>query len=104
VRAAVPELADILLHAEPEGHADGRAAHVAPLRPEIERRLRAELAQVATVQIVAVRLDYRDDGLRIDLVLDGPVVDEASLRARLEACLNPLLPMPASVILTSPDA
>jgi cation diffusion facilitator family transporter len=104
VRAAVPELADILLHAEPEGHADGPAAHVAPLRPEIERRLRAELAQVATVQIVAVRLDYRDDGLRIGLVLDRLVVDQASLRARLEGCLNPLLPMPASVILTSPDA
>jgi Mg/Co/Ni transporter MgtE len=29
------ELADILLHAEPEGHTDGSAAHAAPLRPEI---------------------------------------------------------------------
>jgi hypothetical protein len=56
------------------------------------------------VQIVAVRLDHRDDGLRIDLVIDGSVADAASLRARLEACLNPLLSMPAAVILTGPAA
>jgi cation diffusion facilitator family transporter len=105
VRAAVPEVADILLHAEPEGHADGLAAHSAPLRPEIERRLRSELAhRVAAVQLVALRLDYRDDGLRIDLVLSRRVSDETSLRAGLEACLEPLLPIPVSIVLTGPAA
>ena len=79
-----------------------RQRHAAPLRPEIERRLRAELASHgAGVQILALRLDYRDDGLRIDVVLDGPVGDEASLRDRLEASLEPLLAMPAAIILTS---
>jgi len=105
VRSAFPEVTDILLHAEPEGHADGPAAHATPLRPEIERLLRGELAQATGgARLVALRLDYRDDGLRLDLVLDRPVADEAALRARLAACLNPVLTLPAAIILTTSAA
>lgn len=90
-RGAVPDLADILLHAEPEGHADGPAAHDAPLRPEIERLVRAELGG-AGVGLVALRLDYRDDGLRLDLVLEraphGAGALQAGLVARLESGLG----------------
>jgi hypothetical protein len=100
---AIPEVADILLHAEPDGHADGPAAHAAPLRPEIERMLRTELAlRTDGVRLVELRLDYRDDSLTLGLVLDGPVPDEAGLRARLEAALKPSLGMPTTVLLNPP--
>ena len=65
---------------------------------------RSSRAGPAAVQIVGLRLDYRDDGLRIDLVLSWRVSDETSLRAGLEACLEPLLPIPVSIILTGPTA
>lgn len=98
VRAAMPELADILLHAEPEGHADGPAAHGAPLRPEIEQLVTDELASGAKgVALKALRLDYRDDGLRIDLLLDRPLADEAALRARLQARLDDRLCAPVVI-------
>ena len=101
-RAAVPDLADILLHAEPEGHADGPAAHRAPLRPEIERLLLAELAASAGgAALVALRLDYRDDGLRLDLVLDRPVADERALNLRLQRRLAGVLRRPAVIALSS---
>lgn len=103
VRTAFPEVADILLHAEPEGHADGPAAHAAPLRPEIEQLLHAEFAACANgVRLVELRLDYRDDGLRLDLLLDGRVADEQALRARIQGRLAPLLRLPASIKLIIP--
>jgi divalent metal cation (Fe/Co/Zn/Cd) transporter len=103
VRTAFPEVTDILLHAEPEGHADGPAAHAAPLRPEIEQLLHAELAvYTSRVRLLELRLDYRDDGLRLDLLLDGQVADEEALRARLQGRLAPLLTLPASITLTIP--
>ncbi len=100
--AALPELADLLLHAEPEGHADGRAAHQSPLRPEIEALLRAELARAAPGSaLLTMRLDYRDDGLRLDLVLDAPVFDDAALSAHLSRHLEPMLGTPAIVALVT---
>lgn len=94
--AALPELDDLLLHAEPDGHADGSAAHDAPLRPDIEQVLRRELL-VCGVQLVALRLDYRDDGLRLDLVLDRAVPDDAALRDHLGQKLAPMLDTPAII-------
>lgn len=100
--AAVPELVELLLHAEPEGHADGMAAHEAPLRPDIEEVLRAELAKVGdAARLVALRLDYRDDGLRLDLVLDRAIEDDAALRARLSDRLEPLLGASAVISLVT---
>jgi cation diffusion facilitator family transporter len=96
--AAVPELVELLLHAEPEGHADGVAAHDAPLRPDIEHLLRRELGQLESgARIVSLRLDYRDDGLRLEIVLDRALREEAQLRARLLARLAPLLDRPAVI-------
>lgn len=100
VRAAFPQVADILLHAEPEGHADGPAAHAAPLRPEIEALLRAELARAApALSLVSLTLDYRDDGLKLELMLSAPPPDRAALAAKLAASLTPVLALPARVVL-----
>jgi len=103
VRAAFPQVSDILLHAEPEGHADGPAAHAAPLRPEIERILRIEL-QARGATLAGLRLDYRDDGLRLDLVLTAPPADPARLCAALERrlarALEGRLDGPARIALT----
>lgn len=102
-RAAIPELADILLHAEPEGHADGAAAHTAPLRPEIERILHLALANCAGgARLASLRLDYRDDELRIGLSLNGPVDDAEAFRSRLETYLKQWLDMPVALSLNSP--
>ena len=98
-RAAVPELADILLHAEPEGDADGPAARSAPLRPEIEALVQAEIGQGAA--LLALRLDYRDDGLRLEIELDGQVADPEALRARLQDRIAQALREPAIVALAS---
>jgi cation diffusion facilitator family transporter len=91
IRGAMPDMADILLHAEPEGHADGYGAHAAPLRPEIESAIRQELARrLPEAELIELRLDYRDDGITIDLVLSGsePCPERiealaAALRSRL---------------------
>lgn len=99
-RAMVPELEDILLHAEPEGHADGSAAHDAPLRPEIERLLQDELALAGgAIRLVSVRLDYRDDGLRLELALDGPGARDKGLSGRLGARLEARLAAPTHVVI-----
>jgi len=101
VLAEFPELSDILLHAEPEGHADGPAAHAAPLRPEIEGRLRAELARAAPMLTLrALRLDYRDDGLRLALVLSAEPRDAAQLARGLGAALAPILTPPPAIDLS----
>jgi cation diffusion facilitator family transporter len=73
IRGSLPEMADILLHAEPEGHADGYGAHAAPLRPEVERAIRSELAAtLPDAELIDVRLDYRDEGIAVHLTLAGP--------------------------------
>ena len=93
VRDLVPQLTDILLHPEPEGHADGYGAHRAPLRPEVEDAVRAELARhLPAARLIELRLDYRDDGLRGEVLLAGPTaapgaagVVESALRLRFGA-------------------
>ncbi len=91
-RAAVPELADLVLHAEPEGHADGPAAHDSPLRPEIEALVRKVLRDAASdACMVALRLDYRDDGLHVELLLDPPLAQPDALRERLTEALAAML-------------
>jgi cation diffusion facilitator family transporter len=88
IRRAMPDMADILLHAEPEGHADGFGAHGAPLRPEVERAIRTELAPaIPGAALIDLRLDYRDDGIGIDLVVSGTMAPEGRER-EIEAALT----------------
>lgn len=64
VLAHVPEVADIVIHPEPAGHADGHGAHNAALRPELEAVVAACLDGVLAPMLVRqVRLDYRDGGV-----------------------------------------
>lgn len=86
VRAFVPELAEIVIHPEPHGHADGFGAHGAALRPVVRATVEACLhGLVPPGAIVALHLDYRNDGIRASVIieqgLDAPAMTEA--RARL---------------------
>lgn len=99
-KAAVPELTELLLHAEPEGHADGPAAHAAPLRPEIEALLQGALAEREDATILSLRLDYRDDGLRLHLELDRAVADPEDLQRHLANRIASTLPKPMHVVLS----
>jgi hypothetical protein len=83
-RAAAPELSELVLHAEPEGHADGPGAHSAPLRPEIETVLKCALAEWGDASVLSLQLDHRDDGLCLHLVLDGAGADSRALHNHLE--------------------
>ncbi|MCC5993178.1 MAG: cation transporter [Rhodobacteraceae bacterium] len=60
----LPDMAEIIIHPEPDGHADGPAAHDAALRPELAQVVRQCLdGVVPTGAIRHLRLDYRDDGV-----------------------------------------
>ena len=60
----VPDVTEIVIHPEPDGHADGPAAHDAALRPELAQVVRDCLqGQVPEGAIRDLRLDYRDDGV-----------------------------------------
>lgn len=61
---AVPDVTEIIIHPEPDGHADGPAAHEAALRPELAEVVRACLdGIVAKAEVRHLRLDYRDEGV-----------------------------------------
>ncbi|TVR43506.1 MAG: cation transporter, partial [Rhodobacteraceae bacterium] len=60
----VPDVTEIVIHPEPDGHADGPAAHDAALRPELTQVVRDCLhGLVPEGAIRDLRLDYRDDGV-----------------------------------------
>ena len=84
VRAAVPQVDEIVIHPEPHGHADGFGAHRAALRPAVRATLESCLPGLT---IAALHLDYRNEGIRASVVLDGPVPTgaEAAARAQLAA-------------------
>ncbi|MGY6634601.1 MAG: cation diffusion facilitator family transporter [Alkalilacustris sp.] len=77
-RAAVPAVDEIVIHAEPHGHADGFGAHRAALRPAVRRTLEGLLPGV---RIAALHLDYRNDGIRATVILDGAVPEGLAHRA-----------------------
>ncbi|MBK5926044.1 cation diffusion facilitator family transporter [Rhodobaculum claviforme] len=80
VRAAVPQVDEIVIHPEPHGHADGFGAHLAALRPDVRATLEGCLDGLS---IAALHLDYRNEGIRATVVLRGPVPDGAEAEARL---------------------
>ncbi len=64
VLARVPDMAEIIIHPEPFGHADGPAAHDAALRPELARVVRDCLEGIVTPDAIRqLSLDYRDEGV-----------------------------------------
>ena len=64
VLAEVPDVAEIIIHPEPEGHADGPAAHDAALRPELRKLVEECLGGIVPMEAVAgLQLDYRDEGV-----------------------------------------
>jgi len=89
VLAQVPEVAEIIIHPEPDGHADGRAAYDAALRPELKRVVQDCLDGIVPPQAIRhPRLDYRDQGM-IALVEPRQMPIEGAQRRvelRLGAC------------------
>ena len=64
VLEALPEVSEIIIHPEPDGHADGPAAHEAALRPELTKVVRDCLQGIVpTGAIRNLSLDYRDEGV-----------------------------------------
>lgn len=62
--ADVPDVAEIIIHPEPDGHADGPAAHDAALRPELRELVGQCLDGIVSEDAIAhLQLDYRDQGV-----------------------------------------
>ncbi|MCC5999476.1 MAG: cation transporter [Pararhodobacter sp.] len=91
VCARVPEIEEIVIHPEPHGHADGFGAHDAALRPAVRATVEACLQGLVPVSaIVALHLDYRNDGIRASVVIDRRLSTDARQAAatRLEGLRN----------------
>jgi cation diffusion facilitator family transporter len=101
--AAVPSLGQIVLHVEPEGHAEGYGAQAAPLRDEIEGHIRALVAGAAPgMQVVDLRLDYFDHGVAVAITACLPRAarqDHADLERDLDRRLRQHLPRLSGVSL-----
>ncbi len=71
----VPDMAEIIIHPEPDGHADGPAAHEAALRPELQAQVRACLKGIVPPHAIGdLRLDYRDEGvIAVVELLETPI-------------------------------
>ncbi|TVS03996.1 MAG: cation transporter [Rhodobacteraceae bacterium] len=64
VLEAVPDVTEIIIHPEPDGHADGPAAHDTALRPELARVVRDCLDGIVPASAIRhLSLDYRDEGV-----------------------------------------
>jgi cation diffusion facilitator family transporter len=64
VLARVPDVVEIIIHPEPDGHADGPAAYDSALRPELQTQVRDCLQGIIPVDAIRhLRLDYRDEGV-----------------------------------------
>ena len=64
VLATLPEVNEIIIHPEPDGHADGPAAHEAALRPELAQVVRNCLDGIVPEGAIRhLSLDYRDEGV-----------------------------------------
>ena len=87
VLAALPEVSEIIIHPEPDGHADGPGAYQAALRPELAEVVRDCLKGI--VPAAAIRnlsLDYRDDG--VIAVVELHEAPAAGAQGRIEARLR----------------
>lgn len=81
-----PALEDIVIHIEPDAHHSGFGAHDAPLRSELEARIQAQVARWPAIQTLhTLRLDYFDEGLRVELVVS---LDRSCDQLQLEAELK----------------
>lgn len=75
--ANVDEVADIIVHIEPDGHADSQAAHALPLRQEIRTRLEAAWAHISAADdIQRMTLHYLDNEISVELLLPVRYADE----------------------------
>lgn len=75
-------LTEVVVHVEPAGHAEGYGAHHAPLRDELLRRLTKVWRGIPEAErIEAVRFDYLEDGIDVEVVLPlRSVADPDGLR------------------------
>lgn len=94
--ARIPELAHLVLHVEPDGHAEGYGANAAPLRAEIEADI-ADLLQSAGpgITLQAIRLGYFTDGIAVEVVAEIPCASRAhhaEIERDLADRLRPRLP------------
>ncbi|WP_071799529.1 cation diffusion facilitator family transporter [Natronohydrobacter thiooxidans] len=81
VLAALPEVNEIIIHPEPDGHADGPAAHKAALRPELAQVVRDCLDGIVPAGAIRhLRLDYRDEGVIAVVELRETPVSGAQMR------------------------
>ncbi len=77
----VPGVVEIIIHPEPDGHADGPAAHDAALRPELQAQVRACLDGIVPPHAIRhLRLDYRDDGVIAVVELTETPITDAQAR------------------------
>jgi cation diffusion facilitator family transporter len=81
VLAQVPEVVEIIIHPEPDGHADGPAAHDTALRPELQALVRNCLEGIVPITAIRhLRLDYRDDGVIAVVELSEAPIEGAQSR------------------------
>jgi len=96
VTASIPALEHIVLHVEPDGHAEGFGATAAPLRDEIEGRIHALLAsEWPGIEVRDIRLGYFDEGIAVEIIAALPAGirdQQASLEAGIADRLRHLLP------------
>ncbi len=77
----VPEVVEIIIHPEPNGHADGPAAYETALRPELQAQVRNCLKGIVPPDgIRHLRLDYRDDGVVAVVELSAAPIAAAQTR------------------------
>lgn len=64
VLATLPDVSEIIIHPEPDGHADGPAAYETALRPELTQVVRDCLDGIVPLGVIRhLSLDYRDEGV-----------------------------------------
>ncbi|MCC6008174.1 MAG: cation diffusion facilitator family transporter, partial [Rhodobacteraceae bacterium] len=84
VLAELAEIEDIVIHPEPHGHADGFGAYRAALRPAVRATVERCLGPLSP-EIVALQLDYSNEGIMATAIIGGAVseVDSEAAQARL---------------------
>lgn len=81
VLSQVPDVVEIIIHPEPDGHADGPAAHDSALRLELQTQVRDCLKGIVPVDAIRhLRLDYRDEGVIAVVELNEVPIEGAQTR------------------------
>jgi len=84
VLADMPGIAEIIIHPEPHGHADGPAAHNAALRPQLRELVDHCLdGIIPNDSITRLMLDYRDEGVIALVELEHTPVANAQERVNI---------------------